>query len=594
MTTLDIVKKTYAILPQVHKRQMKWLVVLMFIVSFAELALAAVVSLFGVALSSPESLQKVPLIGDFFGYVASVNHMPPVISMLTIVLVFLVIATFLKNIITAYATYKQSEVSHNIGWDVGIHIFSKYLSAPYMWHAQQNTAELHNHLGWRVYVSAVWMACLNLCTQVSIAIFLMVAAFIASPWASLLLFGICGIVSVGIYKLTRKKVQELGVIGANINMQAHKTSHFALQGMREVYIYNQREQFHKQYASCAVPHVRAQAEQSLYPSVPVWVLESLGMVLLLATVLLLYSRGESVATITGSLTLLAGVCWRLLPAMNKLVSSILQIKGNVGPIVTILTNYFDLPKDAVPTKKCTFTQSIKLNHVGFSYPAALKKALDEITLTIPKGKMLGLVGLSGAGKSTLVGILTGLFAPSQGEILIDDVRVEPAPNFLNIGYVPQSPYIMDATLAENVAFSDWGKEIDEERVLECCRMAAMTFLDELPEGINTVLGDRGVRLSGGQIQRVAIARALYTKPEILLFDEATSALDGAAEAAIQKTIVNLRDNMTIVMVAHRLSTVEICDEIYWINEGKFVTSGSSKETLQAYKDFLKNNNMDDN
>ena len=157
----------------------------------------------------------------------------------------------------------------------------------------------------------------------------------------------------------------------------------------------------------------------------------------------------------------------------------------------------------------------------------------------------------------------------------------------SIGYVPQTPFLLNASIAENVAFSQWGGKIDRERVLRCCRMAAMDFLDELPEGMDTVIGERGVRLSGGQVQRVAIARALYEEPQMILFDEATSALDGASEQAIQNTINSLSGQVTMVVVAHRLTTVEKCDYIYWIQDGRMNKRGSPDIVLPEYEEFLK-------
>ena len=197
--------------------------------------------------------------------------------------------------------------------------------------------------------------------------------------------------------------------------------------------------------------------------------------------------------------------------------------------------------------------------------------------------MVGLVGLSGSGKSTLTSLITGLLRPQQGHLCLDGTPWDTATERLNIGYVPQNLYLLDATLAENVAFSHWGEPVDEERVRECCRMAAMDFVDDLPEGIHTPLGERGVRLSGGQIQRVGIARALYDRPELLIFDEATSALDGATERAIQSTIERLRQHVTLVVVAHRLSTVEKCDLLYWINRGNVEMRGLPVTVLSEYQ-----------
>ncbi len=586
MTTLEILKATYGMLPKAHKRQLTWAGCVMLGVGFSEVALAGVISLLGVALSVPESLQKLPLLGDTFLHLTTLSTAPPIITMLVAVLCLVASATIIKNMAIAYMTYMQSKISQTIAWDVILYVFKGYLYAPYLWYSQQNLGELGGYLNWRVQIYYLWLGALNAITQVSIMLVLTLVSFILAPGASLLLFGVCGVTAVLIYKLTRKKVYALGEEFAPKNVLADKITHYALQGMREVHIYNKRAAFYDEFAAYAAPLASVAAQQSLYPPLPQWVLESLGLTLLLGAVLLLQWQQESVATITGTLTLLAGVSWRLLPAINKFVGAILLVKGHASPAQRLVQICQNLPQERPVTQSVPFTQFIELRALGFSYPKAQKKSLTHISLTITKGTMVGLVGLSGAGKSTLVGVLTGLLPHTEGQLFVDGKETTPSPGFLNIGYVPQSPYIMDASLAQNVAFSDWGKEVNEARVLECCRMASITFLEDLPEGIHTTLGDRGVRLSGGQIQRVAIARALYTKPDVLLFDEATSALDGASEVAIQKTIVALRENLTIVIVAHRLSTVEGCDHVYWLHKGELQQVGDDGTVLDEYKKFL--------
>ena len=233
-----------------------------------------------------------------------------------------------------------------------------------------------------------------------------------------------------------------------------------------------------------------------------------------------------------------------------------------------------------------YTQDIVADKISFRYPQATTAALHEVSLRIAQGTMVGLVGLSGSGKSTLTGILTGLLQPDSGEIRVDGSPLQNSEARLALGYVPQSLYLLDVSLADNVAFRVWGEPVDEEKVRRCCAMAAMDFINDLPEGINTVLGERGVRLSGGQIQRVGIARALYANPELLIFDEATSALDGATEQAIQHTIDSLRDSMTLLIIAHRLTTVQHCDHIYWLDNGKIRMEGKPELVLPAYSAYL--------
>ena len=201
---------------------------------------------------------------------------------------------------------------------------------------------------------------------------------------------------------------------------------------------------------------------------------------------------------------------------------------------------------------------------------------------------MGIVGPSGAGKSTLIGILSGLMPPENGLFLVDGEAVTGArltAYCARVGYVPQTPYIMSGTIAENVAFSQWGKPYDEEKVRRACRMAALDVVKKDPRGIDYPIGEHGAGLSGGQAQRVSIARALYAEPEILILDESTSALDQGTEAAIMETIRRLK-GMTVIIIAHRLTTVEHCDDIVWIQDGKVVKTGPPATVLDEYRRTL--------
>jgi ABC-type bacteriocin/lantibiotic exporter with double-glycine peptidase domain len=241
-----------------------------------------------------------------------------------------------------------------------------------------------------------------------------------------------------------------------------------------------------------------------------------------------------------------------------------------------------------------FINEVSLHELEFYYPNSKTPALRNITLRIPKGCMIGIIGTSGAGKSTLIGILTGLLECGEGQMTVDGFSVTGETSAAwrsNVAYVAQNPYLTDASIAENIAFSFWGMPLDRQKVLHCCRMAAINFIDNLPEGIDTPMGERGVRLSGGQLQRIAIARALYAEPKFLVFDEATSALDDFNETQIQNTINGLRGKQTLIIVAHRLTTVEQCDLVCWLENGELKQSGTPGEILplfRAYSQQLEN------
>lgn len=584
---LDQFRKIFALLPPHRQRQLFWLTGGMFAMGFVELGLTGAISLLGVALAAPDSLEKIAPLWKFYQLLPRFGEgIPQSIRMLILVLGLVCIAAAVKNLLTAGMTYWQGIVSQAAGWDIIIRIFDNYLHAPYSWHTQNNPAELNAYLVWRACVAGFLLGVLQFASQLGIMLFLMAGAFVMAPLISLLLFGVTGSVAVLVYRASQAKAREAGDTSTKLGVETAKVTHSALYGIREVQIYCQNDAFNKHFHSYASPSIAASAKQTLYPLMPYWFLESVGMLLLFIAVVLMAYRGDSVAGITGTLTLMAAVSWRFLPALNKIVGGVLLLKVNISPVQTLLASCLETPRQVIRKTSHALEKSLELHGVTFRYPESSADALKDIDLHIPKGGMVGLIGMSGAGKSTLVGILTGLIAPQEGKLFVDGEEVTSTPGYLKIGYVPQAPYIVDASLADNVAFCDWGKTPDEERVRKCCDMAAMDFLEELPLNIHTVLGERGVRLSGGQMQRVAIARALYGDPDILLFDEATSALDGAAEAAIQNTIVSLSKNMTVVVVAHRLSTVKACHTLYWLRDGMVWLNGPMADVLPEYEAFL--------
>ena len=381
---------------------------------------------------------------------------------------------------------------------------------------------------------------------------------------------------------------------------ANRVAYPSLAGIRDVKIYGQEEAFLKQFTTQRLGFAKVQSMLPVIYPAPAWILDFAGMLMLLVALLIMSRLGLSVAALSGQLALLAAVTWRILPTVNNLVTALLQVQqhmvytGDAVKFIAELEAEIAQMEDNRPQNNpCRLDKELRLENVAFRYPDTPQNkpdALTNLNVVLPKGKMIGFIGSSGAGKSTVVGLLTGLLLPTKGQILIDGRPLgknQRAAWLRSIGYVPQAPFLLNASIAENVAFAAWGQKIDLARVKECCQMAAMDFLPDLPLGLNTVIGERGVRLSGGQVQRVAIARALYSHPKLMLFDEATSALDGASERAIQHTIESLEGQATLVLVAHRLSTVQNCDYLYWLGNGTIIDHGSPETILPRYQKFLK-------
>lgn len=581
-------QKIYTLIPRTLRWNFFRLCLCNMGMAFFEMGVAGSISLLGVAMASPQALVKNSFFEQILRRLPLPSQLPLELGALILMMSFVAAATVGKNMFLAYLTWRQNIFAQRIAWAVGSSIFQKYLHAPHIWHMQQNSAELLAYLGWKVQIANYLVNVLVLFTQIVITVCLLGSALVANPLMSCFFFSTITVFAALIYKFARSRAYDCGNALREYDLQNIRVSMQGLHGICEVTIADKQSTFIAAFQQYIPQYVKTAGKQSLYAPLPVWVLESTGMLLLLGVLILLVHRGASVAETTGILMLLAAISWRLLPAVNKALGAMLSLKGQQPIVERLLAQLHDIP-DAVqvcPREIRHLRESFTVEHVSFTYPQSAQPALRDVSIRIPRGQMIGLIGLSGSGKSTLTGILTGMLQPDSGELRVDGQHWDNAFMRLPLGYVPQNLYLLDASLADNVAFRVWGEGVDENRVQECCRLAAMDFVETLPEGMETVLGERGVRLSGGQIQRVGIARALYGAPELLIFDEATSALDGATEQTIQHTIDGLRQSVTMLLIAHRLSTVQRCDYIYWLDTGKIRMEGKPDDVLPAYSRYL--------
>lgn len=308
-----------------------------------------------------------------------------------------------------------------------------------------------------------------------------------------------------------------------------------------------------------------------------------GLAVLVITML---NQGREMSSLVPVLGLFAASAFRLMPSVNRILGSI----QNVRYYLPALNHLYEESLLQVPPhsgehtgKLGSFQHEIKLHDVGYLYHAAKQPALHGVSMAIKKGELIGLVGTSGSGKSTLVDLMLGLLPPTEGKIEVDGLDIQQHLREWQdqIGYVPQSIYLTDDSLRRNVAFGLADEEIDEAAVAQAISAAQLKeFVNGLPDRLDTVVGERGIRLSGGQRQRIGIARALYHNPSMLVFDEATSALDIATESNVMEVITALKGSKTMILVAHRLSTVERCDRLFKFEKGQIVASGSPDKVLR--------------
>lgn len=568
-----------------------WISLLNIGVVVFEMGVAGAISLFGLAMTTPEAIGKLPVLG----YVISLVPVPAGIVQglhaLLVVLVLVVIASLGKNLLSAYLILRQTCFAQDISWAVGEELFKRILYAPYIWHMQKNSSDLLMLMSWKAVLANFLGYWFVISTQLIIAIALVCAALWVTPLEAFSLFSSVGVVAYLTYVFSRRFAYACGNKIASLDLQTSRVTMQGIYSFQDVAISDRQTEYLAAYRKAIPFHVPATAQQAFFVPLPSWTLEVFGLISLLFILFFMALSGESAARSSTVLALLAATAWRMLPAMNKLVGALLGMKGLQSIVERLLEAAQNTP--SIGNVGCRAVRrlqhEITLEQIEFSYPDAAQPALRKVNMRIPAGNFVGVIGLSGSGKSTLINIITGLYRPHSGSVAVDGRPLDLATERLSLGYVPQNMYMLDSTLADNVAFRILDEPIDEPRVRECCAQAAMSFLDDLPQGIYTQLGERGVRLSGGQIQRVGIARALYANPDLLIFDEATSALDGAAEQAIQNTVDELRSDITVLIIAHRLTTVENCDKIYWLDNGTVRMEGTPAEVLPVYKQYLDEN-----
>ena len=560
--------------------------------ALSELGLACGVALLAAFFAAPEqALSKIPA---FLSPITDFAVQDPRYGVF-LALAGVVALIVTKNIFAIFMQWRSTIVAETLSNNIRQNLMQFFTRAPYLWLIRQGTPDLLFAFTASAQMGNVLINIVQMANQMAILFFFCISLFFLAPIPSLILLGVLVLSAQTLVKGVRKHMKDAAADVYKSDYQAHTIQQTGVHALKEMRLYGRGAALNEKYRGGLDAVQGAKSWQSIFIPLPVAVLETLGFMALLGVLgFLVWGQDASLARITGIMGFMAAAAWRLLPVGNRLlgywsnfcaatpylekVAEVLEVKRSMDDSLITLQQDTPFPLD--------FATRIHFDNVNFQYPESAKAALDKVSFTIPKGTMLGIVGLSGAGKSTLINLLTGLLPPDSGHIVVDDTELslENTPAWLaKIGYVAQSPYIMNASLAENIALSRWGEDIDRERVMECCRMAAIDFLEQLESSIDTLLGERGTRLSGGQAQRVVIARALYSAPELIIFDEATSSLDMKNEKAIHETILTLRNHATLVIIAHRLSSVEGCENILWLENGKVVQTGESSTVLEAYK-----------
>lgn len=569
-----------------RRKQLIMVALVMVLASFAEVASIGSVLPFLGALMAPEvifqhSLAK-PIV-LILGITEPTQLLPP----LTIIFILMGLLSVTLRVLLLWA---QTRFGFAIGADFGIEVYKKTLYQPYAMHVARNSSEVIAGISIKVH-SVVGAAVLPLLTIMSSGMMLILISLtliaIDPIVAMAALFGLgvpYGLIMFAIKKRLTYNSERIRLA----SNQVIKTLQEGLGGIRDVLIDGSQATYCKVYRDADLSLRRSQANVQIIGGVPRFLIEFLGMALIAMLAYALNgSNGGAISAIPvlGSLALGAQ---RLLPALQQLYSSWVGIRGGQASLRDVI-DLLDQPMpdyaDAPLPVPMPFSSTVRLNDIGFRYSPDAPWVLQEVDLVIPKGARVGFIGATGSGKSTLLDLIMGLLQPTQGGLTIDgasltehNCRAWQA----HIAHVPQAIFLADATVAENIAFGVGLDRIDIARVKRAASQAQIAAtIDTWDNKYNTSVGERGVRLSGGQRQRIGIARALYKQASVIVFDEATSALDSDTESAVMEAIDHLDKSITILIVAHRLTTLRSCDQIIELANGRVLRAGTYEEIINV-------------
>ena len=562
-----------------RRRQFGFLLVLMLIASFAEiLSIGAVLPFLGV-LTTPERVFEHSLAQPFIQILGLTE---PAQLLLPLTIIF-GLAAVVAGVMRLLLLWASTRLSFAIGADLSMSIYRRTLYQPYEIHVARNSSGVINGIWSKAkgVIGGVIMPVLTLISASVMLIVILIAMLSVEPLIALATFGGFGLIYVSIIRITRiKKIRNSKTI-AHESTQVVKTLQEGLGGIRDVLIDGSQEAYCHIYHKADLPMRRAQGSIHIIANSPRFGMEALGMLLIAVLAYTLAQEADGVAKAIPILGALALGAQRLLPVMQSSYAAWTSIQGfqvSLQDTLDLLDQPFPDYANQPAAKPLPFQQQIKLNQLSFRYSPQSAWVLRNLDLNIAKGSRIGIIGATGSGKSTLLDIVMGLLRPSEGSIEIDGqpVTIENHRAWqAHIAHVPQDIFLADSTIEENIAFGIPKDQIDHERVRQAAQQAQIAdSIDTWPKQYQTFVGERGVRLSGGQRQRIGIARALYKQADVIIFDEATSALDNETEQGVMQAIEGLSTELTILIIAHRLSTLRNCTQIVELGGCGILRTGS--------------------
>jgi ATP-binding cassette, subfamily B, bacterial PglK len=591
----NLLKKLFYLLPEGDPIRVSILLLLMLIAALFEVVGIGMIPAFVSIVAAPEQVLGYEPLQPLFAYLEITTEKDLLIwGSATLVAMFILKSTYI-----VIFNYMEARFIYNRRYKISHRLMSSYMQAPYTFHLNRNTAELLRNITQEVniLVNIIITNLLTISREAIMAVSILIFLLFVEPVITLVVIFFSGLGAGSFILLTQKKIKKYGKEEQEHRSNMIKAVNQGLGGIKDVRVLNREYEFIEKYRIEAYKSTRLMAYIRYIQQIPKPVVETTAVIAMMLISALMVWQGRPLSTIIPILTLFAMATVRLMPAVQQLSAQYTSLKYNLVALDPVYDDVKELEKysrefkrDRKKNESLKLSENITASGITYCYPESKEQALDNVSFTIPKGKAVAFVGESGAGKTTVVDLLLGLLEPSEGTITVDGINIFEHLSAWqkNIGYIPQSIYLADETLRNNIAFGLPEDEIEDEKILKAIESAQLKDLVErLPLGLDTVIGEHGTRLSGGQRQRVGIARALYHNPQVLVMDEATSALDNVTEMEITKSIDALIGDRTIIIIAHRLTTVQNCHKLYLMKSGKIVDTGDYDELVDRNKDFRK-------
>ncbi|MDC3090798.1 ABC transporter ATP-binding protein/permease [Rickettsiales bacterium] len=592
---LNHLKEIWSLLLFKEKRSFVFVIFLSLILPFVELFGIGSVFVFVDIILNPTNIENSKIMSKLNEFLEIKDQK----KLITILGFLVIISLIIRNVFIAFNLWMVTSFSLNVSAGLSSRLLISYLKFPYHFFMENNHAVLLKNINTEAQLVATGflIPLLKILSGSFVFIVIFISLLFYNFNSTIIIFSTLGIIYFVVYYLSKKVFTQYGKERFELNQKRFEYTSQLISGIQEIKVLGRENLFYKKCKKIFFKIAALAIKTSIVPRLPRLVMEILifGGIVLLTLYKFSYDA-SSIDQSTISLIALFGMSsYRLMPYLDGLFLALTQIKLN-STVVDVMKKHLKDPeknslspgkRNVIPLKK-----SVSLNGVFFKYRNRKKSSLEKLDLEIKYGKSVALVGPTGSGKSTIINLLLGLYLPDKGTLKVDQKKIDKS-NVRSwqksIGFVPQEIYLSDEIVKNNIAFGIPDHEIDMERVIQTSKMAGIyDFIsNELPEKFNTLIGERGSRISGGQKQRIGIARALYHDPSFIVFDEATSSLDNITERLISETVFKTFKDKTIIMVAHRISTIKNCDLIYVINKGAVEAKGSYDQLLKN-SDLFKN------